>query len=353
MALLTSNNVKKLISSPVNPADLTITLLDVIGLPDVSDPSDFTVLTLIRLSDGQQEIVRVDDITGNVLTVQRAQEGTSALSFAGSDEARNFFTSGMFQETSAVTNRAAAEAAQVAAELAQTGAEAAETGAETAEIGAEAAQAAAEAAAGSVSGGRLVKKLLTSGTLTINEAADASDPAYLTSTDIHSGTYLVYAYGAGSGGSAGELVTTRRAGGGGGGGGGVSRDILDITVNTAFTIGAGGAGGSANNLGSDGGDTIISTITGGGATTPGSALRQAGSGGVGTLYDGQDGGLGHLLDSTSVGTYGGTGGGPSGGGRGGSGGLASGGSGGLMNTSPGSNPGGDGGDGYIEIYEWS
>lgn len=96
MALKTSNNVKKIIAVPVAPTDTTITLVDVIGLPNVSDPADWTILTLIRLSDMKQEIVQVDDIVGNVLTVQRAQEGTAALSFIGNDQARNFFTAGMF-----------------------------------------------------------------------------------------------------------------------------------------------------------------------------------------------------------------------------------------------------------------
>lgn len=102
MALQTSNNVKKIIAAPVLSTDLTIPLVDVIGLPNVSAPADWTVLTLIRLSDLQQEIVRVDDIVGNDLTVQRAQEGTIALDFVGFDECRNFFTAGMFQELQAI-----------------------------------------------------------------------------------------------------------------------------------------------------------------------------------------------------------------------------------------------------------
>ena len=110
MALLTSNNVKKLIASPVTSGDTTITLVDVIGLPDVSGVADYTIITLIRVLDGLYEIVRVDDITGNVLTVQRAQEGTAALAYATSDEVRNFFTSGMFQGLATSSNNALAEA---------------------------------------------------------------------------------------------------------------------------------------------------------------------------------------------------------------------------------------------------
>lgn len=98
MPLVVTNNVKKIIAVPVAASDTTITLADTIGLPNVDDPADYTILTLIRLSDLQQEIVQVDEIVGNVLTVQRAQEGTIALSFVGNDQARNFFTAGMFEE---------------------------------------------------------------------------------------------------------------------------------------------------------------------------------------------------------------------------------------------------------------
>ena len=112
MALLTSNNVKKVLALAVAPADTTITLADTLGIPDVSGAGDYTILTLVRLSDSSIEIVQVDDIVGNVLTIQRAQEGTSALSFALLDEVRNYFTSGMFQLLSAQTNRTAAELAE-------------------------------------------------------------------------------------------------------------------------------------------------------------------------------------------------------------------------------------------------
>ena len=110
MALLTSNNVKKLIASPVGSGDTTVTLVDVIGLPDVSGVADYTIITLIRVLDGLYEIVRVDDITGNVLTIQRAQEGTAALAYSTSDEVRNFFTSGMFQGLATGSNNALSEA---------------------------------------------------------------------------------------------------------------------------------------------------------------------------------------------------------------------------------------------------
>ena len=181
--------------------------------------------------------------------------------------------------------------------------------------------------------GRLVKFLTTSGTLTINESADDSIASYLTSNDIKSGTYIVYAYGAGGGGA--ELVGYMC-----GAGGGCSRGILTISSSTAYTIGAGGTGSSTPTAG---GDTIISSLTGGGGGV--SIVRyEASTGGTGNYKIGQSG-------SSDAG---GIGGGDSGGGSnvtsipGIDGGLASGGGG----SSP-SYAAGDGGDGYIEIHEWS
>lgn len=98
MSLVVSNNVRKIIAAPVSNSDTTISLVDTTGLPDISAPGAYTIITLIRLSDLLYEIVRVDEIDGTDLTVQRAQEGTLALSFASSDEARNFFTAGMFDQ---------------------------------------------------------------------------------------------------------------------------------------------------------------------------------------------------------------------------------------------------------------
>lgn len=214
--------------------------------------------------------------------------------------------------------------------------------------------------------GRLVKFLTTSGTLTINDSADDKDPAYLTSTEIKSGNYLVFAHGAGGGGASGDAAgnTTSgiTSGGAGGGAGGIGYGVLSLTVNTPYTIGAGGAGGlgaAGGNDGADGGDTTISTVTGGGGGGGGSGGVAGGEGGTGNWHKGAGGGGGAVFrqsGTTGLTGVGGKGGGPSGGigGRSGSGsfvdgGLASGGGG--SDTS--AFAGGDGGDGYIEIYEWS
>jgi len=102
--------------------------------------------------------------------------------------------------------------------------------------------------------GRLVKFLTTSSSLTINESADNSVVAYLTSNEIKSGIYLIYAYGAGGGGGTATTIGNMN----GGGGGGIYRDVKTISGTTPYVIGSGGA------VDSDGGDTTILTLTGGG-----------------------------------------------------------------------------------------
>jgi len=211
----------------------------------------------------------------------------------------------------------------------------------------------AVAAAAGGAGGRLVKFLTASSTLTIDNGADDTVAAYLTSNLIKAGTYLVVTYGAGGGGAGN---TGNGSPQGGGGGGGVSRDILALTVNTAYTIGAGGAGSSGAGDGSAGGTTTLSTVTsggGGGGFESGSPGWGAGGiGGTGTLMKGGPGQPGEIGATNGVG---GPGGGPAGGDSSdlpiatGDGGLASGGAGAGRQGGDGL----DGGDGYIEIWEWS
>jgi hypothetical protein len=198
--------------------------------------------------------------------------------------------------------------------------------------------------------GRLVKFLTTSGTLTINDDADDSVEAYLTSNEIKSGAYLVYAYGAGGGGGSGTTSSGFNFGAAGGGAGGVSRGIFTIDSSTVYAIGAGGAGGTSGADGSSGGNTTILTLTAGGGDG-GKSGGTGGGGGTGNYQGGGDGGAGNITNSTSVIARGGTGGGLySSSTSGGVAGLNSGGGGGPRTTS--SQPGSNGGDGYIEIYEW-
>ena len=93
--LRTANYSITTINGDVGLTDTTITLVDASILPDLPEAGDFTYLTLIRQVDNATEIVQVDDISGNDITVQRGVDGTSPLVFTSGDAAHVFFTSGM------------------------------------------------------------------------------------------------------------------------------------------------------------------------------------------------------------------------------------------------------------------
>ncbi len=58
--------------------DATVLPLEsVAGFPDISNPDDYTFLTIVG-AGGVPEIVRADEVSGNNVTVVRAQESTAA-----------------------------------------------------------------------------------------------------------------------------------------------------------------------------------------------------------------------------------------------------------------------------------
>lgn len=199
-----------------------------------------------------------------------------------------------------------------------------------------------------VSKGRLVKVLSTSGTLIKDDNADDTIQAYLTSLDIKSGTYLAKLTGAGSGSSAagGQTITYTGAGGA------ICWGIVTITSNTAFVVGLGGIGG---NPGAVGGNTTLMTLTAGGGLAP-SATGGGGNGGIGGTATG-----GFLNITGPGGMHAVPGGGGPGGGpltapssnnqnavpKAGTG------TGGSTNADGGGSVPGDGGDGELELYEWT
>lgn len=93
--LRTANYAVTAINGDVGLTDTTITLVDASILPTLPEAGDFTYLTLIRAADSSSEIVRVDGIVGNDITVQRGMDSTTPLVFTSGDAAHIFFTSGM------------------------------------------------------------------------------------------------------------------------------------------------------------------------------------------------------------------------------------------------------------------
>ncbi|EBQ8762743.1 hypothetical protein BKM35_22170, partial [Salmonella enterica] len=87
MAVLYTNNAIGHLSAAVDADDTTITLLSGEGalFPDITDGSgDWFPCTLVNVN-GQREIVKVTERSGDVFTVVRAQEGTPGLSWAVND----------------------------------------------------------------------------------------------------------------------------------------------------------------------------------------------------------------------------------------------------------------------------
>jgi len=79
-----SNNYNTVLVAPIGDADTTIRVADPSGLPDTSAGNTFT-LTLESADGLKLEIVLATAVSGDTITVTRAQENTLALSFAVND----------------------------------------------------------------------------------------------------------------------------------------------------------------------------------------------------------------------------------------------------------------------------
>lgn len=78
MAVLYTNNAATTLSVAISDADTTITVLDASEFPVISSPN-YAYLTITDVTN--IEIVKCTNITGNVLTVIRAQENTTAIAW--------------------------------------------------------------------------------------------------------------------------------------------------------------------------------------------------------------------------------------------------------------------------------
>jgi|TARA_B110000902_G_scaffold214424_1_gene246391 hypothetical protein len=84
MAVVFSNNAKTTLASNISTSATSITVLDGSVFPVLSG-SDYTYVTFEGLS-GTVEIVKVTALSGNTLTVVRAQDNTSASAFTTGDK---------------------------------------------------------------------------------------------------------------------------------------------------------------------------------------------------------------------------------------------------------------------------
>lgn len=97
MPQLFTNFAATTLSAPVGPSDLTGTVADGSGLPSPAGDDFFMLVLATAVTEASREIVKVTGRSGNTLTWVRAQEGTSAQSWASGDKAE-------LRETASILN---------------------------------------------------------------------------------------------------------------------------------------------------------------------------------------------------------------------------------------------------------
>lgn len=97
LILLTANNAQTVLSAGISSSATTLTVNTGTGalFPAPVSGTSFYKLTLVDAATGQlTEIMHVTARTGDVMTVQRAQEGTTARAWSANDIVANMLTSG-------------------------------------------------------------------------------------------------------------------------------------------------------------------------------------------------------------------------------------------------------------------
>jgi len=107
-----SNNASTSLPSGINDSVTSITVTSASSFPAISSP-DYAYLTIVSAT--ALEVVKCTDITGNVLTVVRAQESTDAAAFVTDDRVELRVTTAMLTDALAETVAAAAASAAAAA----------------------------------------------------------------------------------------------------------------------------------------------------------------------------------------------------------------------------------------------
>ncbi len=98
--VLFANNATTTIAAPINSGDVTVSLAPGTGaLFPAPGANEYFVATFVDVATGElNEIVHVTGVTGDVATIVRAQEGTTALNWSAGDYFNNFFTAGTMSE---------------------------------------------------------------------------------------------------------------------------------------------------------------------------------------------------------------------------------------------------------------
>lgn len=95
-----SNYVSALVMESVTTNETDITLSNVTGFPTLSTTNDYFYMVLMRVTDYAKEIVKVTayDTTNKVITVTRAQDSTTAKTFAQNDRCELWFIGADFED---------------------------------------------------------------------------------------------------------------------------------------------------------------------------------------------------------------------------------------------------------------
>ena len=92
-----SNYVRTVLTSAINDVQPTFDVIDASALPSIG-VGDWFYLVLLRLQDGLKEIVKVTGVSSNTLTVVRAQDNTSARTFAQNDRVELWVTAATLED---------------------------------------------------------------------------------------------------------------------------------------------------------------------------------------------------------------------------------------------------------------
>lgn len=278
LILLAANNAQTVLSAGISSSATTLTVNTGTGalFPAPVSGTSFYKLTLVDAATGQlTEIMHVTARTGDVMTVLRAQEGTTARAWSANDIVANMLTSGtlaFFAQLESPTFTGAPKAPT------------ATKGTSTTQL------ATTEFVAGRA----------------INMARFVSSSTWTCPAGVTTAYISGCAGGAGGGGGGGSPGAGASSGAGGGGGAGASAMKQPVTVvpGTVYTItiGAGGIGGNGGAIGAsgsdgtDGGNTsfgALLTLTGGGRGFGGGGVNPSNlGGGLGGSYGGGGGGSG-------------------------------------------------------------
>jgi|TARA_B110000908_G_C10153186_1_gene402368 hypothetical protein len=97
MAIKYGNNVKAVLAAAINSSVTTLTVVDASSFPTLGS-GDVMYLTLSDNLNSVNEIVKCTDVTGTTLTIVRAQEGTTALSWVISSHLQLRITAGLIND---------------------------------------------------------------------------------------------------------------------------------------------------------------------------------------------------------------------------------------------------------------